>query len=37
MPTMICNLVMKPTLLAAGSIAIVASGVLFVNARDPQS
>jgi hypothetical protein len=35
-PSMICNMIMKPTLIAAGSIAIVASGILFVNARDPQ-
>jgi hypothetical protein len=35
-PDMICNLIMRPTLIAAGTLAIAASLVLFVNARDPR-
>jgi hypothetical protein len=33
-PTMICNLVMRPTLIAAGTIAIAASIALFMSARE---
>ena len=36
-PTMICNLVMRPTLIAAGTIAIAASIALFVTAREPTA
>ncbi|MFO7696145.1 MAG: DUF4418 family protein [Anaerolineae bacterium] len=35
--TMICNLAMKPILLAAGILAAVASVILFVSARDSES
>jgi len=35
-PMMICNMVMLPTLVAAGILAMVASVVLFVNARETQ-
>jgi hypothetical protein len=34
-PDMICNMIMRPTLIAAGLLAITASAVLFVNGRDP--
>lgn len=34
-PSMICNLVMRPALIAAGTIAIAASIALFVAAREP--
>ena len=37
MPTMICNLIMKPTLIASGILIIAASIVLFVNAREPEN
>jgi hypothetical protein len=37
MPSMICNMVMRPTLIAAGTIAIAASIALFVSAREPAS
>src|SRR5512146_1232942 len=37
MPTMICNMVMRPTLIAGGILAIAASVVIFLNARDPQA
>ena len=33
---MICNLLMRPILLASGILAIVASIALFVTARDPE-
>ena len=33
---MVCNLLMKPILLAAGILAIVASIALFVVAREPE-
>ncbi len=36
MDTMVCNLLMKPILLTAGILAIVASVALFVIARDPE-
>jgi hypothetical protein len=35
-PAMICNLVMRPTLIAAGVLAIAASIVLFFIAREPE-
>ncbi len=35
-PMMICNILMRPILLAAGILAIVASVALFVTARDPE-
>ena len=35
-PTMMCNLVMKPTLLASGILIIAASIGLFVTASDPK-
>jgi hypothetical protein len=35
-PDMVCNMIMRPTLIAAGVLAIAASIVLFVNARDPR-
>ena len=35
-PMMDCNLVMLPTLIAAGTVATVASVVLFFNAREPS-
>jgi hypothetical protein len=34
-PTMICNMVMRPALIAAGTVAIAASIALFVAAREP--
>jgi hypothetical protein len=36
-PAMICNVLMQPTLLAAGILAIVASIALFVIAREPKA
>ena len=33
-PSMMCNLVMRPTLIAAGTIAIAASIALFVSAQE---
>jgi hypothetical protein len=33
-PDMVCNLIMRPTLIAAGVLAIAASVVLFASARD---
>ena len=36
MPDMLCNMVMRPTLIAAGTLAIASSVVLFLNARDPE-
>ncbi len=36
MPTMICNMVMRPTLIAGGILAIAASVVIFFTSRDPQ-
>jgi len=33
-PSMICNLVMRPTLIAAGTLAIAASVALFFTARE---
>jgi hypothetical protein len=36
MATMVCNLLMKPILLTAGILAIVASLALFAIARDPE-
>jgi hypothetical protein len=35
-PMMICNLLMRPILLASGILAIVASVALFVTAREPE-
>ena len=35
-PAMICNLLMRPTLLASGILAIAASMTLFVIAREPE-
>ena len=35
-PMMICNILMRPILLAAGILAIVASIALFVTAREPE-
>jgi hypothetical protein len=35
-PTMVCNLVMRPTLVGAGIVGIVASMALFVLAREPK-
>lgn len=35
-PMMVCNLLMKPTLLASGILAIVASLALIVVAREPE-
>ena len=35
-PMMICNLLMRPILLASGIVAIVASIALFVTAREPE-
>ena len=35
-PMMICNMLMRPILLASGILAIVASSALFVTARDPE-
>ena len=35
-PMMICNLLMRPILLASGILAIVASIALFVTAREPE-
>jgi hypothetical protein len=35
-PSMICNMVMKPTLIAGGILAIAASAVMFFNAREPE-
>jgi hypothetical protein len=36
-PTMICNMVMRPTLIAAGTLAIAASVALFIMAREVVS
>ena len=35
-PMMICNILMRPILLASGIVAIVASIALFVTAREPE-
>ncbi len=35
-PMMICNILMRPILLASGIVAIVASIALFVTAREPK-
>ncbi len=35
-PMMLCNLVERPALIAAGTLAIAASAILFVNAREPK-
>jgi len=35
-PDMICNMIMRPTLIAAGTLSIIASAALFVTAREPQ-
>ena len=35
-PMMICNVLMRPILLASGILAIVASIALFVIAREPE-
>ncbi len=35
-PMMVCNLLMKPTLLASGILAIIASLALIVVAREPK-
>jgi hypothetical protein len=35
-PDMICNLVMRPTLIAAGTLAIAASIVQYVKAQGPE-
>ena len=35
MPDMICNMVMRPTLIAAGIISIAVSAVLFASASEP--
>lgn len=34
-PTMMCNMVMRPTLIAAGTLAMAAGIALFVMAREP--
>lgn len=34
-PDMICNMIMRPTLIAAGVLAIASSVILFANAHDP--
>ncbi len=34
-PDMLCNLVMRPTLVAGGILAIAASAILFANPHDP--
>jgi hypothetical protein len=36
MDTMVCNLIMRPILIAAGALAILASTVLFFIARDSE-
>jgi hypothetical protein len=36
-PMMVCNILMKPTLLATGTLALVASGALAVLAREPRT
>jgi hypothetical protein len=36
-PDMVCNMIMRPTLIAAGAIAIGACIVLFVNVRQPET
>jgi hypothetical protein len=36
-PDMICNMIMRPTMITAGILAIAASAVLFANAKDPRS
>jgi hypothetical protein len=35
-PMMICQMVMLPTLVAAGSLAMVTSAISFMTAREPQ-
>jgi hypothetical protein len=35
-PDMICNMIMRPTLIAAGTLAVAASIVQYVIARDPE-
>ena len=35
-PTMTCNLLMRPIVLASGILAIVASAALFIIAREPE-
>jgi hypothetical protein len=35
-PDMICNMVMRPILITAGTLAIAASIIQFVSARDPE-
>lgn len=36
-PSMICNMIMRPTLIMGGVLAIAASLVIFFNASDPQT
>jgi hypothetical protein len=36
-PDMLCNMVMRPALVAAGILSIAASAVLFASAREPQT
>jgi hypothetical protein len=35
-PSMICNVLMRPTLLASGILALVSSAALIMTAREPQ-
>jgi hypothetical protein len=35
-PDMICNMIMRPTLIAAGILSIASSAALFANAREPK-
>ncbi len=35
-PDMICNMIMRPTLIAAGTLSIFTSVIIFVSARDPR-
>lgn len=35
-PSMICNMIMRPTLIAGGILAIAASIILFANSREPR-
>jgi hypothetical protein len=35
-PMMTCNMIMRPTLVGAGILAMVASAIVYVTAREPQ-
>ena len=36
MPTMICNMIMRPTLVLSGILIMAASVVLYINSREPR-